>query len=436
MKLVVVGGGAAGMSAASKAKRLNKDLSVTVVESGNYVSYAECGIPYYLEDIVKSHDNLLHYPITEFTQKRGIDVLVNKRMTRIDRKNRKVSLSDGSELEYDRLVIATGARPKVPAEFSESGAFAIRSLESAVELKKALEGKKTVTVAGAGLLGMEIAASLMARGFKVKVISKHERVLPALDPDIGGKFNDEISKLMDIEYNSRITGLEKKSGSYSVETEHGKHDADVVVFSSGIIPNTEIAAEAGIDVDDRGLIKVDSNLRTSDENIYAAGDCATSRDIITGKPAWHPLAQVANKMGRLAGSNVAGKEAEFPGALGTSLVKIFDYEIGYTGLNERRAKEEGFNFGSTFVTAGSKANYYPGKQTVMAKIVFDKDTEKLIGGQIISKDGGAWRLNTLATAIQAGFTLNDLFNTDLGYTPPFGPVWDPLIISASVSMRD
>lgn len=436
MRLVVVGGGAAGMSAASKAKRLNKDLSVTVVESGNYVSYAECGIPYYLEDIVKSHDSLLHYPIAEFTRKRGIDVIVNKKMINLDRANKTVNLSDGSRLDYDKLVIATGARPKMPEEFANSGAFAIRSLESAIALKKSLEGKKAVTIAGAGLLGMEIAASLISRGLKVKVISKYDWVLPTLDADIGRKFNDEINKLVDVEYNSRIIGIEKKAGMYEVETLQGKHNSDVVIFSSGIIPNTEVAAEAGIEVDEKGLIKINRNLQTSDEDTYAAGDASLSRDLITGKPTWHPLAQVANKMGRLAGTNAAGKSAEFPGALGTSLVKLFDYEVGYTGLNEKKAIEEGFDAAGTFVTAGSKANYYPGKQEVMTKIIFDKKTDRLLGGQIISKDGGAWRLNTLATAIQAGFTLNDLFLTDLGYTPPFGPVWDPLIISASVSMRD
>lgn len=435
MKFVIIGGGAAGMSAASKAKRTNKEASVTVIESGNFVSYAECGIPYYVEGIFDDYSKLLHYPLTEFTEKRGIEVLTNRRVTAIRPNKKEVSLADGTSMSYDKLLIATGSRPKIPEQFREF-ATTVRSLESGIALRERVEKIKNVTMVGAGLLGIELAASLATRGLHVRIVSKYDRILPSLDDDMGRKFDESVKNRFEIEYMSQVKAIKKTRDKFSVTTSNGDHKTDLVLFATGIEPNSELASDAGLETDERGLIKVNRELVSSDESIYAAGDVAQSIDLVSGKPDWHPSAQVSNKMGRVAGSNVGGRHAEFPGALGTSLVKIFDYEVGFTGLNERKAKEYGYDYATTFIKAGSRANYYPGREEVLVKILFDKKTERIIGGQIIGKDGGAWRLNTLATAIHGKFTLQDLFNTDLGYTPPFGPVWDPLIIAASVSMRD
>lgn len=435
MRFVVIGGGAAGMSAVSKAKRLDRNIKATVVEGGTYVSYAECGIPYYIEGIVGESSELIHYPVTEFTEKRGIEVITRKWVRKINRAEKEIELSDGSKLEYDRLLIATGVRPKIPAEFADSGALAIRSLESGIEVHNRISAARTVTVVGDGVLGMELADSLQKRGLHVRIISKHSRPMQALDDDIGGDFLKEISPRFNFEFNSSLKKIEKLDGSYRITTEKGSHESDVVIFATGILPNSEIASEAGIEISKGGFIRTDKFLRTSDPDIFAAGDVAECINTVTGKPGNFPLAQISNKMGRVVGATVAGSETEFPGSLGTSLVKILDYEIGYTGLSERQATGNGINWASTYIKAPSRARYYPGGSEVLMKIIYEKESGRLIGAQVISKDGGAWRLNVLATAIQARFTLDDLFFDDIGYSPPFDPVWDPIIVAASVAKR-
>lgn len=435
MKFIVIGGGAAGMSAVSKAKRLDKSISATVIESGSFVSYAECGIPYYIEGLVKDSNELIHYPLSEFTEKRGINVITGKSVAKIDRQAKKVILSDGTALEYDRLLIATGARPNIPENFAKSGAMGIRTLDSGIEIGKRIAGARSVTIVGDSILGMEIADSIQKRGVAVRVISRHDRPMQVLDRDIGEDFYSAIKGDFNIELNSGIVTIEKAGNRFTVTTLLGTHQTDLVIFATGIVPNSEIAVSAGIEVSGKGLIRTDKYLRTSDPDIYAAGDVAESNNLVTGKPGWFPLAQVSNKMGRAVGSSVGGVMTVFPGSLGTTLVKILDYEVGFTGLNEKEAEKNGFQWASTYIKAGSRAKYYPGGSEVWIKIIYDKNSSRLLGSQVISKDAGAWRLNVLATAIQAKFTLDELFFDDIGYSPPFDPVWDPIIVAASVARR-
>ena len=435
MKFLVIGGGAAGMAAVSKAKRLDRNISATVVEGGSFVSYAECGIPYYIEGIVKDSNDLIHYPLSEFTEKRGISVITGKVATKIDRKAKRVTLSDGTSLEYDKLLIATGARPRIPPEFTGSGALAIRSLESGIEVHDRVSGAGSVTVIGDSILGMEIADSIQKRGIRVRIISKHSRPLQVLDDDIGADFLKAISGKFNFEFDSVVQEVKKVDGSFTVTTNHGKHQSDLVIFATGIVPNSEIASKSGIRVSDRGLISTDKMLRTSDPDIYAAGDVAEATNLVTGKPGWFPLAQVSNKMGRVVGSNIGGVETQFPGSIGTTLVKILEFEVGLCGLSEKEATRNGYQWSSTYIKAHSRAKYYPGGSEAWIKIVYDRNSSRLLGAQVISKDNGAWRLNVLATAIQAGFTLDDLFFDDIGYSPPFDPVWDPIIVAASVAKR-
>ncbi|MGC8609028.1 MAG: FAD-dependent oxidoreductase, partial [Thermoplasmata archaeon] len=281
-----------------------------------------------------------------------------------------------------------------------------------------------------------LASSLAESGKKVTLVSKYEKVMPALDNDLRSIVDADIKKRINVESSSRVVEINKIGNTFRVRTEKNTHEADEVIFATGIKPNSEIAADAGIDIDKNNAIITDEMMETSVQGIYAAGDVASIKNRITGKNEMMPLAQIANKTGRVAGSNAAGSRMEFPGAIGTTLVKIFDYEIGFTGLNESRAKQCGYEISSTFITAGSRANYYPGKKPVHVKIIFEKKSGRILGGQAIGTDGAAWRLNTLATAIYGGFTVTDLFYDDLGYTPPFGPVWDPLVIAGSVSMRE
>ena len=436
MDFVVIGGGASGMAAASKAKRVDPSINVTVVEAGNYVSYAECGIPYYLEGIVKSPENLLHYPIEEFTKKRGIKILLNDTVKSIDRSSRNIVTAKNGTIRYDKLLIATGASPKVPKEFSDIGVNGIRSLEDAKAMNDRIDHAKTIAIIGDGILGLELAASLVARGKDVTVISRHSRILKNVDERVGSDFRADYLSRVHVLLNAGINEIKKDGEAYRIVTENGTANADLVISATGIRANSGLAADAGLKIDGRGLIEVDSRMYTSDPDILAVGDCAQTTNLVTGKKDWHPLAQVSNKMGRVAGSNVAGSEMNFPGSLGTTLVKLFDYEIGFTGIGEAEAKENGFSPVTTFVKAMSRAAYYPGKTPVNMTLTYDSSSGRILGSQIISRDGGAWRLNTVATAIQGKMGIEDLFYTDLGYTPPFGPVWDPIIVAASLSMRD
>lgn len=436
MDFVVIGGGASGMAAASKAKRVDPSINVTVVEAGNYVSYAECGIPYYLEGIVKSPENLLHYPIEEFTKKRGIKILLNDTVRSIDRPSRNIVTAKNGRIRYDKLLIATGASPKVPKEFSDIGVNGIRSLEDAKAMNDRIDHAKTIAIIGDGILGLELAASLVARGKDVTVISRHSRILKNIDERVGSDFRADYLSRVHVLLNAGINEIKRDGEAYRIVTENGTANADLVISATGIRANSRLAADAGLKIDGRGLIEVDSRMYTSDPDILAAGDCAQTTNIVTGKKDWHPLAQVSNKMGRVAGSNVAGSEMNFPGSLGTTLVKLFDYEIGFTGIGEAEAKENGFSPVTTFVKAMSRAAYYPGKTPVNMTLVYDSSSGRILGSQIISRDGGAWRLNTVATAIQGKMGIEDLFYADLGYTPPFGPVWDPIIVAASLSMRE
>jgi len=437
MNFIVIGGGAAGMSAASKAKRSDPSISVTVLESGKYVSYAECGIPYLIQGIVPDASGLLHYPLTEFTVKRGIDVQTGTKVDAVDRKEKTLLLQDGRRLRYDRLLISTGASANVPLGNNCRNVFGIRSLESGEYAKNITEKYNDIVIVGDGVLGLELASVLHERGKSVTLISKHSRILQKLDDDIGSHVHKEVSAKIKVVTGTSVTDIQEMgNGKLSLETSTGKLQAEVVIFAVGITPNLDLARKAGLDLFMDRAILVNRSMQTSDPDIYAAGDVATTTDLVTGTTDWQPLAQVANKMGRVAGSNIAGKPMEFPGSLGTTLVKILDLEVGFTGLNSRELKMKGIEFKETMVKAKSKAAYYPGAEDVYVKILISKENDTVLGGQIVSKDGGAWRLNALAMAIQGHFTVEDLFYGDLGYSPPFGPVWDPIIIAASISMRD
>lgn len=435
MEVVIIGGGAAGMSAASKAKRTAIDSRVTVVENGNFVSYAECGIPYYLSDKFENYENLIHYPIKEFTDKRGINVMTGKKVKSIDSNQKKVILESGEILKFDKLVIATGASAVRSKYESLGNIFSVRTLDEAIAIKKNGLGKK-IAIIGDGILGMELASELSIDGKQVTIVSKHDRLFPKMDEKVTEEMISYFSKNVKVILSEKIVNISKIQNGLKVELEHTTIEVDSVFYAIGIVPNTGFLKGSGIKLTDQGLIEVNSHMETNVVDIYAAGDCATSINRISGKLEAQPLAQIANKMGRIAGSNLAGKEMVFPGGLGTTLVKVFDFELGFCGLNEVVAKKEGFAPDVKIVKGKSRANYYPGGSILTLKIVYDRESRRLLGAEVCSIDNGAWRLNTLETAIYSGMTVDDLFYNDLGYTPPFGPVWDPIIIAASLTMRD
>ena len=435
MKILIIGGGAAGMSAASKAKRVDPSSEVIVYDSGNFVSYAECGLPYYLGGKFDDYGKLIHYPVKEFTEKRGIVVKTGVLIQSVDPEMNFVSFSDGSRDTFDRLIICVGAHPKIDEKFKNSGVLAIRSLDSGIEIKSKIHEKMRITVVGDGVLGMELASSFRDGGHEVMLVSHHSILFPKISKDISKSLLDDFKKKINVELNSEVLDVSKESDGYKVVTTSSSHKTGLVIFATGIEPNTAFLKNSTIDLTESGLIKTDEKMHTNIEHIYAAGDCATSRDIVTGKSSWHPLAQVSNKMGRVAGSNAVGSRMAFPGSIGTTLVKIFDYEVGFAGITFDDAIKEGFAAKKTVIKAWSRAAYYEGGSEVFIEIVYEEPSGRLLGCQIVGKDNCAWRLNSVAVAIQAKLSVEELFYTDFGYTPPFGPVWDPIVIAASQSMK-
>ena len=435
MKILIIGGGAAGMSAASKAKRVDPSSEVIVFDSGNFVSYAECGLPYYLGGKFDDYGKLIHYPVKEFTEKRGIVIKTGISIGSVDAHMKSVTLSDGSTEKFDRLIICSGAHLRIEEKFKNSGAVAIRSLDSGIEIKSKINGKMKITVVGDGVLGMELASSFREGGHEVVLVSHHHTLFPKISKDISKVLLDDFGKKIKVELDSEILDIKKEGGGYKVFTTMGTHNTGLVIFATGIEPNTDFLKNSSIALTESGIIKTNEKMQTNFEYIYAAGDCATSKDIVTGKSSWHPLAQVSNKMGRVAGSNAAGSKMVFPGSIGTTLVKIFDYEVGFAGITLEEAVKEGFNADKTVIKAWSRAAYYEGGSEVFIEIVYEKLSGRLLGCQIVGKDNCAWRLNSVAVAIQAKLSVEELFYTDFGYTPPFGPVWDPIVIAASQSMK-
>ena len=450
-RVVVIGGGAAGMAVASRAKRLNPKLDVIVFEKSKWVSFALCGIPYYVGCVVKRLNQLLHYPLTEFTEKRGIDVRLETIVTSVDYKSRRLAYKDlrsGSEgeIEWDILVLATGARSKAPKIWPElkeaENAFFIQHLNSAEEIRsyalKLPKGAKAVIV-GAGYVGLEMAENLKELGLRVTVVEALQQVAPrTLDPDLASQVEEELAR-NGVEV---VTGAPVKEFKISggmvkaVETEKGVIDGDMFIVGVGIEPNTELAEKIGARIGETGAIWVDEKLRTSLQDVYAVGDAVESVDIVTGRRVWRPFAQVANKMGYIAGTVIGGRDAEFLGSVGTSTFKTFDMVVARTGLSRAEAEKLGYNVVEASLTGRTKAGYIPGGEKIALKVVADADTGRLLGAQSVGRSETVlWRINVIASLLTTKATVWDLFHADIGYAPPLAPVWDSLIVAARLLMR-
>ena len=449
-RVLIVGGGAAGMSVASRAKRLNKNLSVTVVEASRWISFAFCGLPYYVGCVVRRLDDLITVTPEEARGKRGINVLMETRVTGIDPSSRTAVLEDregGREtVEWDILVLATGARSKAPRIWPEirdaRNAFYIKHLDTGEEIRSyatRLKPGSRAVVVGSGYVGLEMVENLAELGMKVTLVEALPQLAPrALDPDLAQALEEYIkSRKIEVLTNTPVKGFRVENGLVkSVETDKGDIPADMVVIGVGIEPNTDLARQAGAELGPTGAVKVDERLRTTAENVYAVGDVAETVNLVTGKPAWMPFAQVANKMGYVAGTVIGGGDAVFPGAVGTSTFKVFDMVAARTGLSKAEAEKEGFNPIEVSFEGGTRAHYIPGRRTIRMKIVADQDTGRLLGAQALGESESVlWRINTIAALLTAKATVWDLFYTDVGYAPPLNPAWDPLIVGARLLMR-
>jgi CoA-dependent NAD(P)H sulfur oxidoreductase len=447
-RLVVIGGGAAGMSAASAARRVDPGLDVVVCEAGGFAAYGMCGIPYYLGGTVPEPENLLAYPPSTFREKRGIDLRLHTRVSGIDPAARRVRLAAGNgaaqappvatggSLAYDALVVTTGAdpvRPPVPG-LDERRVFTIRSLDEAIGLRRLLASGtvRHAVVVGAGYVGLETAEALVCAGVDVDVVEALPGVLGTVDAPVAALAQAEVERHATLRLGSRLEAVGKggsRAGGLTAVVDGEEIPADLVVIAVGVRPATGLLIQAGAGHLPDGSVVVDAEMRTSLPDVFAAGDAVALPHLVLGRPAWVPLGPAANKTGRVAGTVAAGGTASFRGVVGTAVVKVFGLEVARTGLGLAEAQAAGLDAVATDEVSRSRAKYYPGSSPLHVRLVHTREG-RLLGGQLAGREGAAKRVDVLATALHAGFTVDDLAELDLSYAPPFAPVYDPVLAAA------
>jgi NADPH-dependent 2,4-dienoyl-CoA reductase/sulfur reductase-like enzyme len=436
-RLLVIGGDAAGMGAATQARRLDPDLEIVVAERGRFTSYSACGIPYLVGGDVSSVEDLVVKTPAELRAQHRIDVRPGHEVVAVDLDRRQAELRDVERertmrLPFDQLMFGTGARPARPdlPGIDEPWVHGVQTLEDGTRLLDAAESSscRDVIIVGAGYIGLEMAEAFHRRGSRVTLVEASDHVMGrTLDPDLGARVAAALERLgVEVRLGERVEAFE----GGRVITAGGALPADVVVLGLGVEPNGELAADAGIELGVRGAIQVDRRQRTSAEGVYAAGDCADTFDTIALRRIYVALGTVANRTARVAGINLGGGYATFPGVVGTAVTKICETEVGRTGLTERDAASAGFEAVTVSIESTVRAGYFPGAESVTVKLVVERGTGRLLGGQLVGGPGAAKRIDVLATALYAGLTVNDLVNVDLSYAPPFSPVWDPVQAAA------
>ncbi|NEA50003.1 FAD-dependent oxidoreductase [Streptomyces sp. SID10815] len=443
-RLVVIGGDAAGMSAASQARRLRgpDELEIVAFERGHFTSYSACGIPYWVAGDVDERDDLIARGPEEHRE-RGIDLRMRTEVTEIDVaggrvRAREVETGAESWTSYDKLVIATGARPIRPdlPGVDASGVHGVQTLDDGQALLDTLTrapGRRAVVV-GAGYIGVEMAEALIRRGYEVTVVNRGTEPMSTLDADMGRMVREAmeglgIAMVGEAEVTKVLTGQDGRVRA--VATEDAEYPADVVVLGIGVRPDTALARAAGLPLGAHGGLLTDRAMRVrGHENIWAGGDCVEVLDLVSGQQRHIALGTHANKHGQVIGTNVGGGYATFPGVVGTAVSKVCDLEIARTGLRERDARRVGLQFETVTIESTSRAGYYPGASPMTVKMLAERRTGRLLGVQIVGREGAAKRVDIAAVALTAGLTVEQMTSLDLGYAPPFSPVWDPVLVAA------
>jgi NADPH-dependent 2,4-dienoyl-CoA reductase/sulfur reductase-like enzyme len=445
-RLVVIGGVAAGMSAAARAKRTDPDLEVVAYERSGYVSYGSCGLPYLIAGVVREAANLVARTPEQFARQ-GVEVHTHHEVTAIDAGRRAVTVKDLDEgrqfsVGYDQLVVATGAaaiEPSIPGTGLE-GVFTLRTVEDGIAVKEFLaeNSPRKAVIIGSGYIGVEMAEAFVERGLETTMLNRPAQVLDRLDHDMAKKMQDELER------NSVVVSVEDTAQSIegdatgrvrAVVSTQGEYQADVVIMGVGVKAESILAKEAGIALGVKGAIAVDRGMRTNVPGIYAAGDCAETYHSLLQAPSYLPLGSTANKQGRVAGTNVGGGEETFAGVVGTIITKAFGLGIAATGLTEKQAKELGKPAKAVTVEHRTRAHYYPSPGPIHVKLVWDPADGRLLGAQIAGPVGEAKRIDVLAAALHHNFRIDDLQALDLSYAPPFAPVWDPILVAANVAAK-
>ena len=442
MKIVIVGGVAAGAGAAAKARRTDETAEIVMFERGNYVSFANCGLPYYIGGVIEDRDELLLVTPEMFKSRFDVDVRLNTEVVDIDPKAKTVTAAgpDGKQYaeSYDKLVLATGGKPLVLpiAGSDKAGIYNVFTVPDADRVTARLEADtRSVVVVGGGFIGLESAENLRAKGVEVTLVEKLPQVMSNMDPEFSDVLIREMESLgirvltgVGVE---EITGADKAEG---VRLDSGETiPCDLVIMAAGVRGSTELAQKAGLRIGETGGVWVDATMKTSDPDIYAAGDIVESVHLVTGKKVRVPLAGSANKQGRVAGACAAGGKLTFRGVLGTAIIKVGGLTAARTGLNTREAQQHGYDFETILVPGFSNATYYPDAMPLLLKLTVQKQTGRLLGAQGIGRKGVDKRIDVLSTAIFSGLTVFDLENLDLAYAPPFSSAKDPVITGGMIA---
>ena len=440
-RLVVIGGDAAGMSAAAKVRREDARREIIVFERSPHTSYSACGIPYLVGGLVEEAEQLIARSPEVFRDQYAIDVRVRHEVLAIDPARQRVrvrNLETDEEFDeaYDQLLIATGARPFCPdlPGSKAAGIYGLSTLQSGIRLQQALavDRPRQAVVVGGGYIGLEMAEALVRQGIQVSLVQRGAQVMETLDPDMGALVSEALRRVGVVLFlEESVTGFETKGGRVrAVVTEGRTLPADLVILGLGVRPNSDLAAAAALELGTRGAIRVNSRQQSSVEGVWAAGDCGETFHRVSRQPFYVALGTVANKQGTVAGINLAGGYATFPGVVGTAVSKICQYEVARTGLQEREIRDLGLEFVAATVKTRTRAGYYPGAGPIHVKLLAEKGSGRLLGGQIVGMEGAAKRIDVLATALTAGMTVQNLVDLDLSYAPPYSPVWDPVQTAA------
>lgn len=442
MKVVVIGAVAAGMSAASKIKRNNPDAQVVVYEKTDVISFGACGLPYFAGGFFEDHSLMLARSAEKFREA-GIELNLFKEVIRIDEINKKISIKDVhtgevSEDSYDKLMISTGARSIIPPveNLNLGNVSTLKTLEDGKKVRNMFEDEslKNVVIIGGGFIGIETIEAAKKKGKNITLIQSASRVLNRVfDKEITDLLEEEIKNHgVDLRLNEYVTGLEGSDKVTGVITKSGTIPADIVIIATGVKPNTEFLKDTSIEVLQNGAIIIDEFCRTSAKDIYVAGDCASIKSMVNGENLYLPLATGANKLGRLAGDNITGADKPYQGSLGASCIKVLGMEAGVTGITEEKAKQLGLDYKTAFITGSNHSHYYPGRNKIYIKLVYDKATKVILGGQVAGVSDAVQRTNVIGMAVMGKMTTMQLGMMDFCYAPPFAESWDVLNVAGNV----
>lgn len=441
-KVVIVGGVAGGASAAARLRRLDENAEIVMFEKGEFISFANCGLPYYVSGEIKEQSALTLQTPKSFNARFNVDVRILSEVIAINPDEKKVTVKkvvDGTTYEesYDELVLSMGADPIRPniKGIESNKVFTIRNIPDTLRLKEYIDYKKPqrAVVVGGGFIGLEIAENIKAVGVDVTIVEMSNQVIAPIDYDMAAEVHCHLrSKGVKLMLNSALEEIEEKDNALEVTISGRKVETDMVVMAIGVKPESKMAIEAGIEVNSRGAIKVDSHMRTNIKNIYAIGDVIEITNFITKEKSYVPLAGPANKQGRIVADNICGLGTVYTGTQGSSVMKVFDITVASTGLNEKEAKRQGLDYGKVYTYSANHATYYPGASMMAIKTIYEKKTGKILGAQIVGRDGVDKRCDVYAVAIRANMTAYDLTNLELCYAPPYGSAKDPVNMAGYV----